>query len=77
MHLSYLAKIEEARALWINIAVNYCQTRVQSYTKILKEIETKETIRFFCHVFIIGSNSIRGGGEGVWWGLPGPPWLRQ
>ena len=62
-------QIEGARALWINIVVYSCCTRVLLYVKMLKEIETKETIvGSFCDIFIIVSISI---GEGA--RPPGPP----
>ena len=38
-------EIEGARALWINIIIDYCCTRVLLYAKRLKE--TEETIVFF------------------------------
>ena len=39
--------IEETRAPWINIVVNYCCMRVLLYAKMLKEAKTEETIVFF------------------------------
>ena len=38
-------EIEGARALWINIIIDYCCTNVLLYAKIVKE--TEETIVFF------------------------------
>ena len=47
---------------WINIIVNYCCTRVLLYAKMLKEIETKETIVFFVTFLSLVVFQLGGGG---------------
>ena len=47
MHLNWLAKLNWGGPPDRQIVVNYCYTRVLLYVKMLREIETEETIGFF------------------------------
>ena len=55
-------EIEGARALWINIIIDYCCTNVLLYAKILKE--TEETIVFFVTFLSLVAFQLGGGGGG-------------
>ena len=58
----------------ININVQYCCARVLLYAKMLKEIETEETIDFFVTFLSLVSFQLEGWGRALCPLLPGDPY---
>ena len=56
--------------LVVNIIVNYFCICVYCTRKRLKETDTEETIRLFCHIFVMEAFQLGGLGKGR------APWLR-